>query len=123
MLFPDIVIKLDGQEYALRDLEQNFIGGGIERFVFIDPRDSKRVIKISMRPKCKQTREESRYFSFLKSRNVPFTHLPEYYGYFEGENYIGLCQELLRNEDGTKPEPLTLSIASTQHKRKICWLN
>jgi len=103
---PDIVIKLDGKSYALKDLKKNFLGSGIERFVFIDPRNSKRVIKISMRSYCKQTREESRYFSFLKSRKVPFTHLPKYYGYFEGENYIGLCQELLLNEDGSRPKPM-----------------
>ena len=99
--YPDINIKLDDKRYALKNLK--LLGHGVERCAFVDPRDDKKVIKLSFDEKTKQTKKEIAYLSYLKKKQIPFIHIPEYYGCFKSKDYIGISQELICNNDGTKP--------------------
>lgn len=105
--YPDIAINLSSQTYTWKDLQPYFLGKGTERWCFHHPQDKKRVIKISFKTHAQQTKREINYFSFLKKRRIPFTHIPGYYGKLEGKNYTGLLQAFIQNYDGSSPELFT----------------
>ena len=71
------------------------VGAGNERRCFIDPKEPGLLYKLSRPGRSRQTRREIAYFSFLKRRGVPFSHIPEFYGAFRCQEGIGLLQEFL----------------------------
>lgn len=73
------------------------LGQGNERICLYDPALPDRVIKLSRRGRSLQTRREISYFALLKRRQVPFTHIPEYYGPVGNASYIGLMQQYMRS--------------------------
>ncbi len=82
------------------------IGSGSERSCFIDPLHPERVYKLS-KPGCsEQTRREIAYFTFLKQRQVPFTHIPEFYGGFSCEGRVGIVQSYIASTDAVEVQPL-----------------
>ncbi len=97
-------IKLNTKEYTWDELQPYFLGRGSERWCFRDPQNNQKVIKISLKGKIKQTKREIKYFSFLKKRQIPFTHIPVYYEKLEGKDYLGLSQEFIRNYDESLSE-------------------
>lgn len=79
------------------------IGRGDERVCYQNPDDASRCIKVSSKKKCKQSMREIRYFRYLVRREVPFVHLPRFYGAFETDSLIGIEQELIRDQSGKQP--------------------
>lgn len=73
------------------------IGKGTERTCYLNPADKTHLVKISPRTNAKQTLREISYFGYLKRKGVPFDHLPRFYGKIEGEGFIGIEQELIRD--------------------------
>ena len=73
------------------------IGKGTERTCYLNPADKTHLVKISPRANAKQTLREISYFGYLKRKGVPFDHLPRFYGKIEGEGFIGIEQELIRD--------------------------
>ena len=63
--------------------KDSFIAKGGERDCYVHPKDDKKVIKIIHR-KCKnneQNQLEYRYTNFLKSKQIPFDHITDCYGF------------------------------------------
>lgn len=73
------------------------VGQGTERTCYQNPTDPTRCVKIIRKARFKQTLREISYFSYLKRKGVPFDHLPRFYGKIEGEGFIGIEQELIRD--------------------------
>ncbi|MBO8415096.1 MAG: hypothetical protein IAB19_01785 [Proteobacteria bacterium] len=90
-----LTIKAGGREKNLQGLK--IIGQGNERICLLDPHEPEVVYKLSLKKRSRQSRREIVYFELLKRRQVPFTHIPEYYGAFKAGDYIGLIQEHLGN--------------------------
>ncbi|MCE0733813.1 hypothetical protein LWH48_13620 [Halomonas sp. G15] len=79
------------------------IGRGDERICYQHPNDIGRCIKLSRREKAKQTLRELRYFRYLQRRRVPFTLIPEFFGVVEYEDFIGIEQQLVLDDQGKLP--------------------
>ena len=73
------------------------IGQGTERTCYQNPEKPARCVKIIRNSRFKQTLREISYFGYLKRKGVPFDHLPRFYGKIEGEGFIGIEQELIRD--------------------------
>ncbi|MCZ4065153.1 PhoP regulatory network YrbL family protein [Oxalobacter sp. JAC-2022] len=73
------------------------IGQGTERTCYQHPENPARCVKIIRKSRFKQTLREISYFGYLKRKGVPFDHLPRFYGKIEGEGFIGIEQELIRD--------------------------
>ena len=83
-----------------------FIGGGSERKCYQNPNDPTRLIKLSPKKSAKQTLREIAYFQYLIDHNVPFDHIPRFYGAIKEEQFIGIEQELiLASPKSTEPAP------------------
>jgi hypothetical protein len=79
------------------------VGRGDERICYQNPNDPGRCVKVSPKERCKQSKREIRYFQYLKKQQVPFTHIPNFYGIIETDNLIGIEQELIMNPSGGRP--------------------
>lgn len=86
-------LKIAGRRVDLSALQ--VLGQGNERICLFDPACPEQVIKLSRRRRSMQTRREIAYFNLLKRRQVPFTHIPEYYGPVYSPDYIGIRQQCL----------------------------
>lgn len=82
------------------------IGRSDERICYVNPNDPTRCVKVSRKSKAKQSRREISYYRFLTKRGVPFTYIPKFYGVVEGEDYLGIEQELVRGSDGETPKDI-----------------
>ncbi len=101
------------------------IGRGTERICYLNPSDKTRLVKISPKKNAKQTLREIKYFRFLIKRDVPFDHLPKYYGEIEDDDFIGFEQEFIsgtHSENGAIQETLEQylhRVTSTQQVLEI----
>lgn len=86
---------------TIEELRPYRIGQGKERICFRNPRNPKSVLKLSPVGKTKQTDREVAYFRQLQRRNVPFTHLPQFFGTLSVPGYFGIEQELILDYDGS----------------------
>lgn len=79
------------------------IGKGSERWCYQHPLDANRCVKIAVHaPKAgrkPQSEREAKYFTLLKNRSVPFTHLPDYLGIEETSLGQGYIFALVRDDD------------------------
>lgn len=91
------------------------LGSGNERICYVHPNNARRCIKIyhskeeifkHTRVMRQQNEMEAFYFKRLMSRNVPFVHLPKFYGWVETTQGKGLEFERVVNEDGTQSKTL-----------------
>lgn len=92
-----LTVNVGGREKNLQGLK--IIGKGNERICLLDPSDPSVVYKLSLKKRSRQSSREIAYFELLKRRQVPFTHIPEYYGAFKAGEYIGIVQEHLGNNE------------------------
>ncbi|MCF7355393.1 YrbL family protein [Vibrio sp. CK2-1] len=76
-------------------------GLGNERRCFQYPNDKYKCIKVSRKNQSKQTHRELKYFNFLQRMSVPFIHVPKFYGSVESREYIGIVQEIIKDDDGS----------------------
>lgn len=95
------------------------IGRGSERTCYLDPKDPSRCIKVSHRNKSKQTKREIAYLEKLKKNNVDFTHLPQYYGVIDCGDYIGIIQEVVRNDNGNIASDLRCYLKQTRSEKEL----
>ena len=79
------------------------VGRGDERVCYENPNDPMRCVKGSRKEKCKQSKREIRYFQYLVKRDVPFIHIPEFYGVVETDTLIGIDQQLIKSPSGDQP--------------------
>ena len=79
------------------DTDWPLIGHGFDRICYQNPADPTRCVKIVLHSHFRQTLREIVYFTHLINRNLPFDHLPEFYGEIRGDNNesIGIEQELI----------------------------
>lgn len=69
------------------------LGRGSNKIVYCHKEHPDRCLKICLKNKATTTIKEIEYFKFLKKRQIQASFIPEFYGAFEGDNYIGLEQE------------------------------
>lgn len=93
-------------------------GLGNERRCFQFPENERLCVKVSLKTRCKQSKREISYFEFLLKRNVVFSHIPKYYGCFSTENYIGIQQEIIKNDDGSIALNLCDYIINNKYEKK-----
>ncbi|MGM0857559.1 MAG: YrbL family protein [Pseudomonadota bacterium] len=75
-------------------------GRGDERICYLHPFKPGRCLKISQLDKKKQTMREINYFRYLKKKGASFELIPDFYGVVESNDFIGLEQELILDNDG-----------------------
>ncbi len=85
-----------------------FIGEGSERKCYQDPKNPAHLIKISPKQNAKQTLREIAYYQYLIDHNIPFDHIPHFYGKFEQDGFIGIEQELILDFPDSKERALRL---------------
>lgn len=88
------------------------LGSGNERMCYLHPEKDECCIKVN-RPGVvhrSQNKIELYYFNKLASRNIPFTHLPKFYGTVETEQGTGLVFERIRNSDMSPSQRLDVAI-------------
>lgn len=90
------------------------IGEGDERTCYLIPSEKNRCLKISLKPKIKQSKREISYFKLLLKNKVPFTHIPKAYSYITGNDYLGIEQEIIKNSDGS------VALDIRKHTHKYC---
>ncbi|MEZ8088214.1 YrbL family protein [Vibrio sp. 1S139] len=98
------------------------IGRGSERTCYLDPKDPNRCIKVSHRDKSKQTKREVAYLEKLKKNNIDFTHLPQYYGVIDCGDYIGIIQEVVRNDNGDIASDLRHYLKRNRSEKELSFL-
>ena len=100
LIFKGKMIIINEKEYTMEEISQYMIGKGRERYCYRFPDNPDIVYKISFGKQNKQTLHEINYFKFLDRNNVPFIHIPHFWGAIKGKGYIGLKQEIILNKDG-----------------------
>ncbi len=95
------------------------VGAGNERRCFIDPKEPGLLYKLSRPGRSRQTRREIAYFSFLKRRGVPFSHIPEFYGAFRCQEGIGLLQEFLISNELYETWPLSAALYNPEINQRL----
>lgn len=84
----------------LEFLNWPIIGSGAERVCYRDPNDPARCIKVSKKAQSKQTRRELKYYQYLATKNISYSHIPQFYRTVDEGDYIGLEMEYVCNPDG-----------------------
>lgn len=85
-MYPDINLeKVKGSE----------LGRGADKIVYRHLQKPSHCLKICSKNRSNATQREIRYFEFLKKRNVHASFIPEFYGAFEGADFIGFEQECI----------------------------
>ena len=74
------------------------IGAGSNRRCFVDPRQPDLLYKLSKPGYNAITKNEIAYFNFLKKHQIPFTHIPEFYGGFYCQHELGLVQSYIASD-------------------------
>ena len=69
------------------------LGKGMDKDVYLHSQNPDRCLKICPKNRTNATKREIEYFKFLKKRNIHASFIPEFYGAFEGNDYIGFEQE------------------------------
>lgn len=90
------------------------IGTGSERHCYVKKSDKSICYKISNKNKAKQSKREISYIYYLKSKNIPFTHIPETYGIIKEKKFIGIIQEVIYDADDC------ISLNLKEHIKRFC---
>lgn len=69
------------------------LGRGSNKIVYCHKEHPNRCLKICPKNKASTTIKEIEYFNFLKKHKIQASFIPEFYGAFECDKYIGLEQE------------------------------
>ena len=72
-----------------------YIGGGSERRCYRNPDNPRRMVKLSPVKDAKQTLREIEYYEYLIKHQIPFDHIPKFYGTVRQDGYIGIEQEFV----------------------------
>ncbi len=83
-----------------------FIGGGSERKCYRNPQNPTRMVKLSPKQQSKQTLREIEYYQYLTKNNIPFDHIPRFYGTVKQDGFVGIEQEFITfHPDSDEPAP------------------
>ena len=82
-------------EIDLEKVKGPELGRGADKIVYRHLQEPGHCLKICSKNKSNATKREIEYFKFLKNRNVHASFIPEFYGAFEGDDYIGFEQECI----------------------------
>lgn len=92
---------LAGQITPLHLPDELFLGQGVHKVVYIDPRDSRRCIKVPFALPDSDLRKELRYRKAIKRRGRTLEMLAAYYGTVETDKGTGFVFERVVDFDGS----------------------
>jgi len=80
-----------------------FLGKGGERSAYLHPRDDSKIIKVlfSENKHNYQNELDYAYSTYLKNKNIEFTHITKCFGWIETNKGKGLIFERIKNYDGS----------------------
>lgn len=76
------------------------IGKGTERLCYQHPENPKRCIKVTHNKahSKQQNEKDAVYYEVLKTRHIPWTHIPQCHGWVETDQGPGLCFDLIQGD-------------------------
>ena len=86
-------------EIDLEKVKGTQLGKGADKIVYRHSGIPSHCLKICSKNRANATKREIEYFKFLKNRNVHASFIPEFYGAFEGDDYIGFEQESIIDKE------------------------
>lgn len=100
--------------------DENLLGSGNERLCYIYPQKKELCVKVN-RPGVihrSQNKIEYYYFNKLIKKNIPFTHIPNFYGKIETNFGSGLVFERIINSDQKNSERLDMALKTHSIDKK-----
>lgn len=94
--------------------ENQLVGKGLHREVYVHPDDSSLCVKVVVLRGEEETRREQAYYKLLQRRNIVWDMLPQFYGVVETNKGEGAVFELIRDVDGSVSKTLEYYLQSAQ---------
>src|SRR5574344_1806901 len=91
---------MKNKDIVLND-EEIFDKGGLRK-VFIHPEDDTKIIKVSSFEDNGQNELEATYYNYLKTQNISYKHISEYFGEIKTNLGNGIVFEKITNYDNSK---------------------
>jgi len=117
--FPGLSPKSVGATGPLDISNAEVIASGKERTCYIHPLDPHKCIKVKKTTASKQHERERRYFQRLSRRNLPWIHVPAFYGTVETNFGPGNVFSMVRDFDGSISRDLRCMAGQIDHDRII----
>lgn len=114
-------MMMSKQFIPLRLPSELFLGKGVHKAVYIDPRDSRRCIKVPFHLPDSDLRKELRYRKALKRRGLEPSLLTKYYGTVETDKGTGFVFERVMDFDGSRSLDLAAYFRRAREQKLGGW--